>query len=184
MFLEISGLQQVGKTTLIKELPSSFLTYKFPFTDSYKDLKIKDEWDFCQTKDITMLDISEKLNIDVISDRGPLSSVFYCLLRDKCSKNEAKKFLGLALNKYPNWRTIWVWTDNNDDIGKRARNDTYDSLEDFDKSHLKFVENYIFDIVQQNRAIYTFYNNFKEPINENINNFQKLIEGVKNEKCF
>lgn len=184
MFLEVSGLQQVGKTTLIKKLPTDFLTYKFPFTDTYKFLNIKDEWDFCQTKDIAMLDFSKNLNIDIISDRGPLSSVFYCLLRDKCSKHQAQSFLEFILDKYADWKTIWVWTDNNSDIGKRDKNDSYDDLENFDKSYIKSIESYIFDIVQKNRNIYTFYNNFKESIDENANDFQELIKGVINEKCF
>ncbi len=181
MFIEVSGLQQVGKTTLIKKLPNYFFTYKFPFTDIYKGLDFKNEWEFCQTKDITMLDISNTLNVDIISDRGPLSSVFYCLLRNKCNKHQAQNFLEFILEKYENWNPSWIWTDNNQNIGKRNRNDSYDDLENFDKSYITDVKNHIFNIVRRRRTIHTFYNDFKKPIDLNALNFQKFINGVKNE---
>ena len=100
MLIEISGMQKAGKSTLIEGLTFNYNHYKFPMGAVCKVFDIKPTWEMQIAKDISTMEFfdqviasSEANDIPTISDRGPLSTIFYSILFKRATEDQIETFI-------------------------------------------------------------------------------------------
>lgn len=183
MLIEISGMQKAGKSTLIEGLTFNFNLYKFPMGGVCKYFGIKPTWEMQIAKDISTLEfysqvikISEADDIPTISDRGPLSTIFYSILFNRASLDQIKEFVDYLANYRTDWRPLWV-EGVNQPIIKRSKSDGFDKLQD-DVDHVA-IENAretMLTILKERDIVPTIlYNNFENTIEKNQELFQEAV---------
>ena len=185
MLIEISGMQKAGKSTLIEGLTFNFNLYKFPMGPVCKYFGIKPTWEMQVAKDISTLEFysqvikaSEADDIPTISDRGPLSTIFYSILFNRTSLDNVKDFVKYLASNYPtDWRPVWVVGVNQPDTVGRTKNDGFDKLQDgLDSAEVDIASKTMFNILEENHIKPTiFYNNFKLGVEKSQENFNSCI---------
>lgn len=185
MLIEISGMQKAGKSTLIEGLTFNFNLYKFPMGPVCKHFCIKPTWEMQIAKDISTLEfysqvvkLSEADDIPTISDRGPLSTIFYSILFNRTRLDNVKDFVKFLASNYPtDWRPVWVECVNQPDTVGRMKNDGFDDLQtDLDQVKVVEARETMFNILNENHIHPTvFCNNFELGVEKSQENFNSCI---------
>ena len=185
MLIEISGMQKAGKSTLIEGLTFNFNLYKFPMGGVCKKFSIKPTWEMQVAKDISTLEfysqvvkLSEADDIPTISDRGPLSTIFYSILFKRASLDQIKDFVEFLASNYPtDWRPVWVVGVNQPNTVGRSKDDGFDKLQDgLDDIEVDIACKTMFDILNENNIQpVVFYNNFELGVEKSQENFNSCI---------
>ena len=184
MLIEISGMQKAGKSTLIEGLTFNFNLYKFPMGGVCKQFGIKPTWEMQIAKDISTLEfysqvvkISEADDIPTITDRGPLSTIFYSILFKRASLDQIKEFVKYLANYRTDWRPIWIEGVNQPNMLGRSKADGFDTLQDgLDMIDVVDARETMLSILNENDiTVHLLYNNFKNSIKENQEMFQEAI---------
>lgn len=185
MLIEISGMQKAGKSTLIEGLTFNFNLYKFPMGPVCKHFCIKPTWEMQIAKDISTLEfysqvvkLSEADDIPTISDRGPLSTIFYSILFNRTRLDNVKDFVKYLASNYPtDWKPVWVEGKNQPDTVGRMKNDGFDDLQTgIHQLNFEIAKNTMFNILNENHIQPTvFYNNFELGVEKSQENFNSCI---------
>lgn len=185
MLIEISGMQKAGKSTLINGLKYDFYLYKFPMGTVCKTFGVKPTWELQIAKDISTMELyyqllqdSSFVEIPIISDRGPLSTIFYSLLFHRTSDEAIDTFVKY-LSKFDFWVPIWVEAINQPEL-KREKTDGFDKLQDgLDPNEVKLAKQKMIGILDKYRIKPTIiYNDFQIPVEKNIELFQSKIKEI------
>lgn len=184
MLIEISGMQKAGKSTLIEGLTFNYNLYKFPMGGVCKRFGIKPTWEMQIAKDISTLEfysqvvkLSEADDIPTISDRGPLSTIFYSILFKRASLDQVKDFVEFLANNYPtDWRPVWV-EGVRQPVLTRKKSDGFDKLQDgLDPIEVAYARETMMTILNEYGIKPTIiYNNFKNSIEKNQELFQAAV---------
>lgn len=183
MNIFIDGFQTTGKSTLIEKC--DFKYNRFPFNQYLDSLDLKNDLNGFQIgKDLGMLFALQYNKENVIFDRGPFSTIFYSLKENRFGNKTPEiltKFLS-EISKFKNCEYVFVVKKNNKENIKREHNDGFDYLNDDDD---KEKENILQDIVNTAKQfginIHIFTNDFSKSLDDNIYNFNKLLEELTNE---
>ena len=185
MLIEVSGMQKAGKSTLIEGLTFNFNLYKFPMGGICKCFGIQPTWEMQIAKDISTLEfysqvvkISEADDIPTISDRGPLSTIFYSLLFKRAKEEQVEQFVEYLANNYPtDWKPVWVEGVNQTNDVRRLKNDGFDHLQD-NVTHLdvELSKATMLNLLEKHGIKpVIFCNNFNDGIKQSRDNFQSCI---------
>lgn len=186
MLIEISGMQQAGKSTLIEGLTFNFNLYKFPMGGVCKYFAIKPTWELQVAKDISTLQFYEQVvkmseadEIPTISDRGPLSTIYYSLLFKRATVDQIEKFVEYLSNFRSSWYPVWVEGINQPSM-TRGKNDGFDTLQTgLDDTEAKLVKQTMFGLLDKYGIKYTvIYNNFENPIDKNQQLFDNMLTEI------
>lgn len=186
MLIEISGMQKAGKSTLIEGLTFNFNLYKFPMGRTCKELDIKPTWEMQVAKDISTMELFDQLvlvsdinDIPTISDRGPLSTIFYSLLFKRATDEQIEKFVEV-LSKYRFWRPVWIDSVNQPNL-VREKEDNFNHLQDgLDINEIKLAKQKMFGMLDKYYKPYKIIiNDFNNSIETNQSVFMsKILEIV------
>lgn len=182
MLIEISGMQKAGKSTLIDGLTFNYNLYKFPMGSVCKLFDIKPTWEMQIAKDIAALEMfdqviapSELNDIPTISDRGPLSTIFYSLLFHRATDEQIETFVSL-LSKFICWTPVWIDSINQPVI-VREKNDNFNHLQDdLDPSEVEQAKQKMFALLDKYEIEYKIItNDFANTIEDNQKEFASQI---------
>ena len=189
MLIEISGMQKAGKTTLIEGLTFEYNHYKFPMGTVCKYFEIQPTWEMQIAKDISTMELYDQLvlvsdicDTPTISDRGPLSTIFYSLLFKRASDEQIERFVKF-LSGYRFWRPVWV-DSINQPVMNREKNDNFDKLQDgLDDNEVKLAKQKMFGLLDKYHKPYKIIiNDFNNTVEENQQKFdQELIKIVRDD---
>lgn len=184
MVFIVEGLQNVGKSSLIKAL--KYKTDRFSFNEYLDEFKLNTYGElnaFQIGKDLGILfglNFLSKEEI-VILDRGPISTMFYSIKEArKLSKEGTLPFFLNEIHKFKNIHYICVNKINDKFKNKRNKKDGFDYLNDneLDKYNFKLLEE---TLIKSGLKIYHFNNDFSKSIEENAKQLEILIEDIINE---
>lgn len=182
MLIEISGMQKAGKSTIIDGLTFNHRFYKFPMGGVCKEFGVKPTWELQIAKDIStmelykqMLDVIHDDHLPTITDRGPLSTIFYTLLFKRASDEDVEKFVKY-LSAYPFWWPVWVEGINQPEL-TREKTDGFDSLQDgLDANLVKATKQKMFALLDKyGIPVIIHYNDFAQSIEKNQDEFASKI---------
>ena len=183
MFIEISGHQQVGKSTIIEGIQTPFTLYKFPMGNVCKELSIRPTWEFQVAKDISALQFSRTIGDEtlLVGDRGPLSSIFYSILFNRASSDDIHNFVQYLTRYKDIWKPVWV-TAVNRNIQARSKNDGFDNLQDLATEVEVYDAETKMDLILREYGFnyYHHINDFATPVESNIERFNLLITRITN----
>lgn len=187
MLIEISGMQKAGKSTLIEGLTFNYNWYKFPMGGVCKYFDIKPTWEMQISKDIAMLTFYEQVvkcseadDIPSISDRGPLSTIFYSILFKRANEFQIEQFVKFLSNWKTDWKPVWVEAINQP-VLVREKDDNFNHLQDgLDVNEVKLAKQKMFGLLDKYGIRYKIItNDFSQSIEENQDNFMsKILEIV------
>lgn len=187
MLIEISGMQKAGKSTLIEGLTFNFNYYKFPMGGVCKYFNIQPTWEMQIAKDISALSMVEQVircseldDIPMISDRGPLSTIYYSMLFNRTYLDNIRQFIIYLKNCYRSmWHPVWVEAKNQPEL-KREKNDGFDKLQDnLDPARVMAIRDVMFNLLDEYKIPYTrVYNDFSTSIEQNQEDFQSKILAI------
>lgn len=184
MIIEISGLQCAGKSTLIGGLTGiDYKLYKFPMGGVCKQLKIHPTWEMQIAKDISTLELCTQLCKDdiIISDRGPLSTLYYSLLFKRATDEEVWKFIQHLSQYKDRWFPVWLEGVNNEEaIAARSKNDGFDNMmANTDPTLANIYKAALFYMLREAGIKYTIVkNNFENSVEDNIKSFNSAINKI------
>ena len=122
-----------------------------------------------------MLDVIHDDHLPTITDRGPLSTIFYTLLFKRASDEDVEKFVKY-LSAYPFWWPVWVEGINQPEL-TREKTDGFDSLQDgLDTNLVKATKQKMFALLDKYGIPVTIhYNDFAQSIEKNQDEFASKI---------
>lgn len=129
MLIFVEGFQGVGKTTLLES--SGYSYNHFPFAYYVKEFGFKDEklTGFQFGKDLGILYALRNINLPLLFDRGPFSSVYYSLKEKRCSEEFLRSYLK-EISKYKDCKYLFIQKVNGLASSERKRSDGFDYLND------------------------------------------------------
>lgn len=190
MLIEISGMQKVGKSTLIEGIHLNFNRYKFPMGPVCKAFNVKPTWELQIAKDISTMELFQQIiresvadKIPTISDRGPLSTIFYSILFNRTTDEQLDNFVKYLSQYKSFWRPIWVEAINQPEM-KREKLDDFNNLQDgLDINNVKLAKQKMFGLLDKYGISYKIHiNDFAMSIEQNKENFSEIVENIAGEE--
>ncbi len=190
MLIEISGMQKVGKSTLIEGIHLNFNRYKFPMGPVCKVFGVKPTWELQIAKDISTMELFQQIiresvanEIPTISDRGPLSTIFYSILFNRTTDEQLDNFVKYLSQYKSFWRPIWVEAINQPEM-KREKLDDFNNLQDgLDINNVKLAKQKMFGLLDKYGISYKIYiNDFAISVEQNKENFSEIVENIAGEE--
>lgn len=180
MVIFIDGPQLSGKTTLIEGVKRATKKLKFPFGEISKDLGFSNQESvlkgFQVGKDLSALyfisSLVDKDKEDILVDRGPFSSIYYSLAKERMTLKEVSNFSEKVAEFGGDFRYIFVLPKNRPAL-KRNKFDGFDGLDSFIDPIAQHLIKVVADANRLDCRL--FFNDFSKPIEENVKKFERFI---------
>lgn len=171
MSIFIDGPQQSGKTTLINLIKDSgYSVFKFEFGKYSKmfDIKSKEELKGFQLgKDLAMLALAPRLlDMNLLIDRGPLSTAYYSIVENRLPLNLIRKFLDEVKENSQGRGFVFIVPMNRPKLPNRNKGDGFDKGFSETKEHLRILKDLINNVGLEDRVLF-FANDFDNSPEEN-----------------